>query len=164
MFSQQLLQQAEKLIGQCTIMGCQLVTAESCTGGLLAALLTEIAGSSRVYQQGYITYSNESKQRLLDVMPLLLESMGAVSSEVACAMAEGALANSTAHYAIAITGIAGPAGGSTEKPVGLVYIAIGQAGNTPQYTQHHFSGNRSEIRLQAVEHALQKLQSVLRLT
>jgi nicotinamide-nucleotide amidase len=102
----------------------KLVTAESCTGGMVAAAITDIAGSSQVFERGFVTYSNESKTELLGVTPWMLQTYGAVSPEVAKAMAEGALKNSKADLAVSITGIAGPGGGTTDKPVGLVYLSL----------------------------------------
>lgn len=101
-----------------------LVTAESCTGGMVAAAITDLAGSSQVFERGFVTYSNESKTELLSVTPWMLQTYGAVSPEVAKAMVDGALKNSKADLAVSVTGIAGPGGGSTEKPVGLVYLAL----------------------------------------
>ena len=105
--------------------GLMLATAESCTGGLVAALITEIPGSSDVFDRGFVTYSNAAKAESLDVAPALLNPFGAVSAEVAGAMATGALAHSRADVAVSITGIAGPGGGSPEKPVGLVHFGCG---------------------------------------
>ncbi len=118
----------EALLASCRRKGLLLATAESCTGGLVAALLTSIAGSSDVFERGFVTYSNRAKEELLGVDPGLLARFGAVSAEVARAMTEGALAHSAAQIALAVTGIAGPGGGSPEKPVGLVYFGVGQRG------------------------------------
>ena len=102
----------------------KLVTAESCTGGMVAAALTDIAGSSQVFERGFVTYSNDSKTELLGVAPWMLQTYGAVSPQIAKAMADGALKNSKGDLAVSVTGIAGPGGGSAEKPVGLVYLAL----------------------------------------
>jgi nicotinamide-nucleotide amidase len=110
-------------LSQCRAEGVKLATAESCTGGLAAALLTSVPGSSDVFERGFVTYSNESKTELLGVPAEIIAIHGAVSEETACAMAEGALARSRADIAISITGIAGPSGGTEEKPVGLVWFA-----------------------------------------
>ena len=119
MFSLDLLIRAEALLGAYRQTGLRLVTAESCTGGLVAGCLTEIAGSSDVVERGFVTYSNASKQEVLGVSAEVIDRLGAVSAEVALAMAEGALARSRAQVAVSITGIAGPGGATTDKPVGL---------------------------------------------
>ena len=133
--------------------GKRLATAESCTGGMIAAALTDIAGSSAVVERGFISYSNEAKAELLGVPLALIAAKGAVSMEVATAMAEGALAHSHSSVAVSVTGIAGPDGGSPEKPVGLVWFGLSAGGWT---TSDHevFSGNRAEVRRQATEKAL----------
>jgi len=139
----------------------KIVTAESCTGGLIAGLLTEIPGSSEVVERGFITYSNQAKHEMLDVPIEYLNTYGAVSEEVALAMAEGALVKSNAQLAVSVTGIAGPGGGSVEKPVGLVYMVISHKGiNTNQFWDI-FEGNRCEIRSKTVEVALQRLSSLI---
>jgi nicotinamide-nucleotide amidase len=109
----------------------KLATAESCTGGLIAGAVTEIAGASDVLERGFVTYSNEAKTEMLDVPPALIADHGAVSPEVARAMAEGAIQSSNADIAVAVTGVAGPAGGSATKPVGLVYLAALRRGGAP---------------------------------
>ncbi|HEY7763533.1 MAG TPA: CinA family protein [Aestuariivirgaceae bacterium] len=123
MFDAELTRKVEKLLELCREKKFMIATAESCTGGLLAALLTEIPGSSRVYERGYVTYSNEAKSELLGVSHDLITRCGAVSEAVAVAMAEGSLNRSRASIAASITGVAGPGGGTVEKPVGLVYLA-----------------------------------------
>lgn len=128
--------------------------AESCTGGLLGGLVTSVAGASEVFHQGYITYSNDAKMRLLGVPAELLGTHGAVSAQVAGAMASGALAKAGADVALAITGIAGPGGGSAQKPVGLVFIACAAAGNV-RTERHVFAGDRQEVRLQACAAAVE---------
>jgi nicotinamide-nucleotide amidase len=138
--------------------GWMIATAESCTGGLIAATLTEIAGSSDVVDRGFVTYSNEAKSDLLDVPPALIAAHGAVSVEVATAMALGALKHSRAAVTVAVTGIAGPGGGSAEKPVGLVYIGIARRDQTvPHVERHIFEGRRHEIRLQTVARVIDLL-------
>jgi nicotinamide-nucleotide amidase len=117
------LVQAERLLAACRARGLMLATAESCTGGLIAAYLTAIAGSSDVVERGFVTYSNEAKSDLLGVPPSVIVADGAVSEEVARLMARGARLRSGADLAVAVTGVAGPGGGSAEKPVGLVHIA-----------------------------------------
>ena len=135
--------------------------AESCTGGLVCATLTELAGSSEWFERGYITYSNEAKAECLDVPPQLIQSHGAVSEEVAKAMAEGARINSGSNVAISITGIAGPSGGSAEKPVGTVCFGWATENQTLTKTMH-FDGDRQMIRQQAAEFALTELIALLR--
>ena len=119
---------AQKLVQQSKDAGLTIVTAESCTGGLIGAALTSVAGASLVLECGFITYSNESKTEMLGVPAELIASRGAVSAEVARAMAEGALRHSKADIAVAVTGIAGPDGGSEQKPVGLVHLAAARRG------------------------------------
>ena len=133
----------------------KLATAESCTGGMVAAAVTDIAGSSNVFDRGFVTYSNCAKIEMLDVSADLIESIGAVSREVAIAMAKGALDNSNADISVAITGIAGPGGGSPEKPVGLVHFAVAQQGKaTVHNVQKYGNLRRVEIRTKSTEHAL----------
>ncbi len=141
--------------------GRKLATAESCTGGLVAARLTEIAGSSDVVERGFITYSNESKTELLGVAAELLSHYGAVSAQVARAMAEGALARSRADIAIAVTGIAGPGGAVPGKPTGLVYLALAAKGRETKVERQHFGGDRAAVRAGALERALELLDSCL---
>ena len=135
--------------------------AESCTGGLVSATLTELAGSSEWFERGYITYSNEAKTECLDVPAQIIESHGAVSEPVAKAMAEGARINSGSDVAISITGIAGPSGGSTEKPVGTVCFGWATESQTLTKTMH-FDGDRQAVRQQATELALTELIALLR--
>ena len=135
--------------------------AESCTGGLVSATLTELAGSSEWFERGYITYSNESKTECLDVSAQLIESHGAVSEQVAKAMAEGARAHSGSNVAISITGIAGPSGGSAEKPVGTVCFGWATENQTLTKTMC-FDGDRQMVRQQATEFALTELIALLR--
>lgn len=137
-----------------------VATAESCTGGLLGAKLTEIAGSSEVFLGGFVTYSNEMKQRYLGVPAEILESYGAVSERVAQAMAEGALRQTGANWAIGITGIAGPGGGSEEKPVGLVFIGLADA-NASHTARYQFIGDRAVVRERAVQAALTLLRKAV---
>jgi nicotinamide-nucleotide amidase len=134
-----------------------LTTAESCTGGLVAASITELAGSSEWFERGYVTYSNQAKSEDLDVSPHLIEEHGAVSDAVARAMALGAKLNSGSDIALSITGIAGPTGGSVEKPVGTVCFAWVLANNAITSETKLFEGNRKIIREQACEFALQRL-------
>jgi len=151
---QNLLRQASALLDACKIQGVMLATAESCTGGLITALLTEIPGSSAVVDRGFVTYSNEAKVKMLGVPATLIRRHGAVSQEVAKAMALGALKNSDADISISVTGIAGPGGGTPEKPVGLVYMAVAQGDKCVLLVECNFKGNRSQIRRRAVDQAI----------
>jgi nicotinamide-nucleotide amidase len=157
MFSSDLYQKANELLNACKARGWMLATAESCTGGLIAGLLTEIAGSSAVVERGFVTYANAAKTELLGVPESLLAEHGAVSEACARAMAEGALARSPADLAVAVTGIAGPGGGSAEKPVGLVQFATAARGAETRLDRRIFPGDRQAVRLAAVNHALDML-------
>jgi nicotinamide-nucleotide amidase len=137
--------------------GTKLATAESCTGGAIAAALTEIAGSSDVFERGFVTYSNEAKSELLGVPAALIATHGAVSQEVAAAMVEGALAHSRADVAVSVTGIAGPGGATPTKPVGLVYIGYLRRGAAPAVERHVFAGDRAAVRGASVKRALELL-------
>lgn len=134
--------------------GKRLATAESCTGGLIAAALTGLAGSSDVFERGYVTYSNEAKSESLGVPPELIAAVGAVSEAVAASMAAGALARSYADVAVSVTGIAGPGGGTPLKPVGLVWFGIAARGGAVRTDRQVFQGDRDSVRAQAVLHAL----------
>ncbi|MCX5578628.1 CinA family protein [Kaistia terrae] len=150
--------QAQALIELCIARGLTIATAESCTGGLIAGVLTEISGSSAVVDRGYVTYSNKAKNEMLGVPATLIERVGAVSQEVALAMAVGALAKSGADLAIAVTGIAGPTGGSAEKPVGLVHFGVMRRGNPARHAVHVFADlDRSGVRFATVVEALKLL-------
>ncbi len=135
----------------------RLVTAESCTGGMIAAAMTDRGGSSAVFERGFVTYSNDSKIEELGVSKDTLENHGAVSEKTAAEMASGALLHSRADISVAVTGIAGPSGGSMEKPVGLVYIAIGRKNHPPYVTKNNFDGDRMSIRQATMEKALEML-------
>jgi len=149
---------ASSLLAACRARALRLVTAESCTGGLVAATLTEVAGSSDVVEGGFVTYSNAMKEEMLGVPHELLETDGAVSEPVARAMAEGALLRAVrADLSVAITGVAGPSGGSAEKPLGLVFIAVARRGGTLLSERHVFAGDRRAIREAAVLRALELL-------
>ncbi len=157
-----ILEQAAALLTRLRGRGWMLATAESCTGGLIAAALTHVAGSSAVVDRGFVTYSNEAKTEMLDVPAALIAAHGAVSEPVAAAMAAGALLHSRANVAVAVTGIAGPGGGSPEKPVGLVWFACavrGGAGSAPRSrtASHVFPGDRAEVRARTVAMALAML-------
>lgn len=137
--------------------GWQCATAESCTGGLVAGAITAIAGSSVWFERGFVTYTNESKREMLGIPAEVLEVHGAVSEPVARAMAAGALAQSTADLAVAVTGVAGPGGGTAAKPVGMVCFAWAVRGSTPQVATHHLPGDRAAVREAAVAVALRGL-------
>lgn len=140
-----------------------IATAESCTGGLVAALLTEIAGSSAVVERGFVTYSNEAKTELVGVPADLIAAHGAVSEPVARAMAEGALAHSRAHVAVAITGIAGPGGATVAKPVGLVHFGLARRGAPVLHLERRYGDlGREIVRRRAVEDALGLLEQAIR--
>lgn len=134
-----------------------LVTAESCTGGWLAKCCTDLAGSSAWFLYGIVSYSNHAKQRFLNVSPRTLSTFGAVSEQTAAEMAAGALAEPEATISVAITGIAGPTGGSPEKPVGMVCFAWVDRTGTVTTATHHFAGNRDEVRRAAVATAIEGL-------
>lgn len=157
-----LLPRAAALVTRLRDAGLMVATAESCTGGLIAGTLTEIAGSSAVVDRGFVTYSNEAKTDMLGVPPELILRVGAVSPEVAVAMAEGAIARSRADIAVSVTGIAGPGGGSEAKPVGLVQFALARRGRAPIQVERRFGDlGRSAIRLATVEVALVLIEGAL---
>ena len=149
---------ARRVLDLCRALGLHVVTAESCTGGLVAGALTEIAGSSDVVDCGFVTYSDAAKQMLLDVPASTLKRFGAVSAETAKAMAAGALKHSHADLAVAITGIAGPGGGSKRKPVGLVHFAAAKRGGRRIARRRLFGAvGRRRVRLLSVAQALEML-------
>ena len=149
----QVLQLAEALRAR----GLRMASAESCTGGLIAAACTAVAGSSDWFERGFVTYSNEAKTELLGVPAALIAAHGAVSREVAAAMAEGALAHARADLAVAVTGIAGPGGAVPGKPVGTVWLAIARRGGAAQIELLQLAGDRRAVRAQTVAQALQRL-------
>lgn len=154
-------QQAQEAVlrqisGQLLARGWMLATAESCTGGMIAAACTDLAGSSQWFERGFVTYSNAAKTELLGVPAALIEAHGAVSEPVARAMAEGAVAHSPAQVAVAVTGVAGPTGGSADKPVGTVWFGWQVAGQTHSELRH-FAGDRAAVRAATVQHALARL-------
>jgi len=156
MFPPDLIAQAEAVLDDFRGRGLKLAAAESCTGGLVAALLTEIVGSSDVMERGFVPYSNAAKHELLGVPEAMLAEHGAVSEPVARAMAEGALARSGADVTVAVTGVAGPGGGTAAKPVGLVHIATARRGGAVLHQECRFGDiGRSEVRLASVREALQ---------
>lgn len=137
--------------------GWVMASAESCTGGMIAAAITDLGGSSSVFDRGFVTYSNQAKMDMLGVSRETLGEHGAVSAQVAEEMASGALAHSKAHIAISVTGIAGPSGGSADKPVGLVYMGIAVRGNKAEAHKFIFEGDRKAVREQSVSQALSLL-------
>ncbi|MGA0593904.1 CinA family protein [Enterovirga sp. CN4-39] len=154
-----MLERAEALLAACRSKGWRLATAESCTGGLVAGLLTEIAGSSDVVECGYVTYSNEAKASMLGVDPALISAKGAVSEEVARAMAAGALARSGVDIAVSITGIAGPGGATATKPVGLVHFGLATRDGTVRHLERRYGDlGRAAVRAAAVGDALRLLE------
>lgn len=156
MLPSHLLTKAETLLAILRAEGLKLVTAESCTGGLVTALLTEIPGSSDVVERGLITYSNEAKQELLGVSEDMLARFGAVSEQVARGMASGALVRSRAHISVSITGVAGPGGGTRTKPVGLVHFGVARRGGFILHRECRFGDiGRDAVRTKSVEIALQ---------
>ena len=158
MFDSDLLRLAEEVLGKARAQGLHIATAESCTGGLIAAVLTEIAGASDVFEHGFVVYSNRAKSGLLGVPEELITNDGAVSESVARAMAEGAIKQSAAQVAVSVTGIAGPGGGTAEKPVGLVHIAAAREGRQTLHERLTFGDiGRSAIRIASTEAALRLL-------
>ncbi len=161
MISETLLDDAARLLDACRAHRVKLATAESCTGGLIAAVLTAIAGSSDVVERGFVTYSNEAKTELLGVPAELIGRVGAISEPVVQRMAEGALARSHAHIVVSVTGVAGPGGGSIEKPVGLVWFGLAQR-DRETVTEHQiFRGDRTAIRMATVARAFALIQARL---
>ena len=159
LFSSSLLRLAEVVIAEARAQKLRIATAESCTGGLIGGLLTEIPGTSEVFERGFIVYSNRAKQDMLGVPGDLIADQGAVSEAVARAMAEGAVENSNAHMAVAVTGIAGPGGGTGLKPVGLVHIAAARENRSILHEAHRFGDiGRTEVRIKTVEAALELLR------
>jgi nicotinamide-nucleotide amidase len=157
-----LLAQAAELLEACRGCGETVTVAESCTGGLVAGALTAISGASDVFERGFVTYSNSAKSEMLGVPFWLIERHGAVSEDVARAMAGGALTHSRASLAVAVTGIAGPEGGTLEKPVGLVHFAAGRRDQSIVHERVLFGDlGRAEIRRRSVEQALKLLRSLL---
>lgn len=162
MFDDALCSRAETLLTSLRGAGLTVATAESCTGGLIAGLLTEIAGSSDVVERGFVTYSNEAKHELLGVPLEMLEAYGAVSEPVARAMAEGAVSNSRADVAVSVTGVAGPGGGSIEKPVGLVHLAVARSGQETRHQRLELGDvGRSNVRIETVKAALELIDHAI---
>ncbi len=162
-FTKNLQNKASEILKTAEQKNLKIAIAESCTGGLLSALFTDIEGSSKVFDRAFITYSNQAKIEMLQVKKELLDKYGAVSGEVAVSMAQGVIKNSTADISIAITGIAGPEGGSLEKPVGLVYISILNR-KCPQriiVRKFNFSGDRNEVRKSSIIEALEAIKLII---
>ncbi|MDI7863244.1 CinA family protein [Rhizobiaceae bacterium n13] len=152
---------AERIIASLTARGEMVATAESCTGGLIASALTDVAGSSAVVDRGFVTYTNEAKVQMLGVEEDTLAAFGAVSKETALQMAHGALYRSRATYAVAVTGIAGPSGGSPQKPVGLVHLAAKARNGTLLHREMRYGDiGRDGVRLATIETALEMLQEI----
>lgn len=158
--SDSVTQLCEQVAATLLARGWKLATAESCTGGLIAAACTALSGSSNWFERGFVTYSNEAKAECLGVDPALIARHGAVSEVVARAMAFGAVRHSLAQASIAVTGIAGPTGGSPEKPVGTVWFGFQVDGQLTSETRR-FDGDRAAVRAQTVEHALRRLLELL---
>jgi nicotinamide-nucleotide amidase len=149
---------AREVIDACRVRDMMIATAESCTGGLVATTLTEVPGSSQVYDRGFVTYSDGAKIELLGLFPITLRQYGAVSKETAMEMAHGALARSEAGLSVGVTGIAGPDGGTTEKPVGLVHIAVKHYNGTMLHRDMHYGDiGRSAVRFATVHTALEMM-------
>lgn len=162
MFSPELLRLAEEVLERARTQALRVATAESCTGGLVAGALTEIAGASDVLERGYVVYSNAAKTELLGVPAEVIAREGAVSEEVARGMAEGAIHKAKVQAGIAVTGIAGPGGGTREKPVGLVHVAAARQGAQTLHEKHLFGDiGRGPIRLASVDAALRLLSRLL---
>jgi nicotinamide-nucleotide amidase len=164
MFSLEIETNARLLVDEARERSLRIVTAESCTGGLVSAAITAVSGSSDVFDRGLITYSNRAKQDLLGIAGDLIADYGAVSEPVARMMAEGALENSNAHVSVAITGVAGPTGGTEMKPVGLVHFATARANQSVMHRVERFDSDlgREEIQLAAVQIALEMLRDRMR--
>ena len=159
MFTTKLNKLANKLILACRKKNIKIASAESCTGGLIAGCITSVAGSSDVFERGFNTYSNEAKSELLNIPLEVIASNGAVSKATAIAMCEGALKNAPVQLTISVTGIAGPGGGTIEKPVGTVYMASARVGKSTIEKSYLFNGNRDQIRLYTIEKALELMLS-----
>ncbi len=162
MFDPETLALAAQVLALCRARNWRLATAESCTGGLVAAALTAIAGSSDVVERSFVTYSNEAKMELLGVSADTIAAHGAVSAQTAAAMARGAVARAPIDLAVSITGVAGPGGGTPQKPVGLVYLGVARKDGAARIERRIFPGDRAEIRNAALMLALELLQDEAR--
>lgn len=162
LFDEALIAEARLLVADFADAGLRITTAESCTGGLVSGLITEVSGSSAVLDRSFVTYSNRAKEEMLGVPGDLIADVGAVSEPVARMMAEGALRESNAHVAVAITGIAGPGGGSALKPVGLVHFAAARENRRILHEAHRFGDiGRTQVRLESVAVALRLMRAML---
>jgi nicotinamide-nucleotide amidase len=159
MLPEQTLRDAEALLAACRAQKIRLATAESCTGGLIAAALTSIAGASDVVDRGFVAYSNAAKHEMVGVPMTLIEQYGAVSEPVAEAMAAGALERSRAEIAVSVTGVAGPGGGAADKPVGLVCFGLARRGRPTVTEKRIFPGDRAAVRAATVAHAFAMIAS-----
>jgi len=157
MYPSHLIEKAERLLQNCREKGLTIAFAESCTGGLIGGLLTSVSGASDVVLRGFVTYDNIAKKELLNVPQELLDQLGAVCEPVARKMVEGVINHSAADLAVSVTGIAGPGGGSAQKPVGLVHFGCLRRGMETVHAREVFKGSRQEVRLQAVEKAIDLL-------
>jgi nicotinamide-nucleotide amidase len=155
--SAEILDLARAVLDACRARGWHLATAESCTGGLVTAALTSIAGSSEVVERGFVTYSNDAKTELLGVPPATIAAHGAVSAETTAAMARGAVARTRADLAVSVTGIAGPGGGTATKPIGLVFLGLARRDGSYRTERHVFAGDRAAVRGAALRAALDLL-------
>jgi len=160
-FPEASLAAARRVIEAAKARGLRIATAESCTGGLVIACLTEIAGASAVVDRGFVTYDNDAKTGMLGVAPETLAAHGAVSTEVAGAMVEGALARARADLAVAITGVAGPGGGTPAKPVGLVHFAAGRGDGRLDRFHTIYGGDRAAVRRASLDQALAMLEALI---
>ena len=162
MFGAETLTLAQAVLDACRARQWRLATAESCTGGLVAGALTAIAGSSDVIERGFVTYSNEAKSELLGVPPETIAAHGAISAEIAAAMARGALARAPVDLAVSVTGIAGPGGATPTKPAGLVLLGLARRDGEFRTERRVFPGDRSQVRQAALEMALRLLDAETR--
>jgi len=157
------LERASEIIQLCQRKKCKVATIESCTGGLISATLTAVSGASDVVDRGFITYSNKAKNQMVGVPMKLIDTYGAVSEEVARAMAEGGLQRSIAHITLSVTGIAGPGGGTETKPVGLVHFACAHKKNPTNSYYEVFPGDRASVRRATVLHAFSMIEAAVKL-
>ena len=160
MYPEILYVMAEDLLQACEAKDLRLALAESCTGGLIGGLITSVPGSSAVFDRGLVSYTNPSKGEMLGVPAYVFMEDGAVSEVCARAMAEGALDNSHANLSASVTGIAGPGGGSDDKPVGRIHIAVAREGFETLHEEHNFDGDRGRVRIQAVESVMRLLNQM----
>ena len=158
MFDRETVALSEAALAACRARGWRVATAESCTGGLVAAALTAIAGSSDVVERGLVTYSNRAKQELLGVPPETIAAHGAISAETAAAMAQGAVVRAGVDLAVSTTGVAGPGGGTAQKPVGLVYLAVARKNGAARVERRVFAGDRAAVLRGALSLALELLR------